>query len=195
MEILRSARGRHRRRNRRCVLLAAITGLFPCMPVFGQTFDEYQVKAAFLYNFAKFVEWPAASFASPASPIVIGVLGPNPFGKSLEEITQGKTVGGRPLVIRTVEEFQQAGHCHILFVAFSDRKRLHAFLTSPYSPGVLTVGETADFTAEGGMIGLNLEDGRIRLEINVESAQRAGLHISSKLLNLVQVSTKAAPHR
>jgi hypothetical protein len=147
---------------------------------------EYQVKAAFLYNFAKFVEWPAQSFKSPHDPISICILGKNPFGDALVETVQGKTVNGRPLVIRQLEDARESS-CHILFVRFSEQKRLRSVLESISGRGVLTVGETDTFTADGGIINFKIDGEKIRFQINIEATRREKLRISSKLLSLAEI--------
>ena len=149
--------------------------------------EEYQVKAAFLFNFAKFVEWPAQAFQSPDSPIKICVLGPNPFGFSLDKAVEGKVVGNRRFVVREVRDAQQANECHILFVSAAGWTRSQARLGDIKKCCVLTVGETEDFIAGGGMIHLKLEDARVRVEINPDAAERARLRISSKLLSLAEI--------
>jgi len=147
---------------------------------------EYPVKAAFLLNFAKFVEWPAFAFKSPADPIAICVLGQNPFGTALEDLVRDKTVANRAFVVRTVLNAQQATNCQILFVNVSERKRFRSLLDDLKGHSVLTVGEADDFTANGGIINFRLKDARVRIEIDPGAADRAGLHISSKLLSLAE---------
>jgi hypothetical protein len=151
------------------------------------TIEEYQVKAAFLFNFAKFVEWPARAFKSAGSPIEICVLGPNPFGFTLANAVEGKTVGNRQFVIRDVRDAQQAGDCHIVFVSAAAWTQSQARLGDIKKCCVLTVGETGEFIAGGGMINLRLEDARVRVEINPDAAERARLRISSKLLSLAEI--------
>ena len=153
----------------------------------GQAVDEYQLKAAFVFNFAKFVEWPPETFSGPRDPIVICILGANPFGDALRQAVNGKAVEDRKPVVRQISEVRQAGGCQILFISSSERKRLRAVLAEIKSSGILTVGDTGNFAAEGGVINLKLEDGRIRLQVNVEAADRQGLRISSKLLSLAQI--------
>jgi hypothetical protein len=145
---------------------------------------EYQVKAAFLYNFAKFVEWPEGSFAKTGDPIVIGVLGDNPFGRTLDNSVAGKTVDERPLMVRYFSSADKIEPCHILYVSLSERRRLGTVIEALKNKHTLTVGETNDFTAGGGIIGFTLEEGKVRFEINSAASQRAGLKISSKLLKL-----------
>src|SRR5579864_1634055 len=146
--------------------------------------DEYQVKAAFLFNFAKFVEWPPQSFKSASDPILICVAGANPFGRSLEEAIGGKSVDGRKLAIRPISDLNQASGCHIVFMASAPRK--HA-LQDDALAGILTVGESEGFAAAGGVIEFKLDGGKIKLEINVDAAERRQLRISSKLLSLAKI--------
>src|SRR5579862_2179388 len=152
--------------------------------------DEYRVKAAFLYNFAKFVEWPPRAFKNPSDPIVIGVLGKNPFGDALSEAVAGKTLGGRAFQVREVAGAQQAADCQIVFVSSSERKHLGPLFSRIGNAAVLTVGETDNFAAEGGMINFKIDAGSVRLQINVEAARRQQLRISVKLLSLAEIVEK-----
>lgn len=156
----------------------------------GPVFDQYRVKAAFLFNFAKFVEWPAQAFQSAGQPIAICVLGQNPFGASLDEVVQGKAIGNRKFVVLEISSSKQCGKCHILFVSASERKRLRADLADIQACCVLTVGETEEFIASGGMINLRLQEARVHLEIDRYAAERAGLRISSKLMSLAEIAGK-----
>jgi len=151
--------------------------------------SEYQVKAAFLYNFAKFVEWPAEAFADTSAPIILGVLGQDPFGVVLEQTIQGKTVRGRTLVIRRFERIQDVEVCHVLFVSSSEEKHLARILEGLKGSGVLTVSEMEQFARNGGIIQFIMQENKVRFEINVDAAERAGLKISSKLLKLSRVVT------
>jgi hypothetical protein len=146
--------------------------------------SEYQLKAAFLFNFAKFIEWPPEAFAEKESPFIIGILGDNPFGKELERTILGKTVNGRMLEIRTFDSPAEAKKCHILFIGSSENKRLPEVLDNLHGTSVLTVSDWVHFTKNGGMINFVLESNRIRFRINDQAARGAGLKISSKLLNL-----------
>jgi uncharacterized protein DUF4154 len=154
--------------------------------------DEYQVKAAFLYNFAKFVEWP---FETPggSSSIAICVLGQNPFGPVLEDTVRGKTVDGKPFVVRRISEVKAAAICQILFVSSSERAHFGAILGELRTGGVLTVGETEGFIEEGGIVNLRLDGGKIQIQINMTAAEQAGVRISSKLLRLAQIMRKPVP--
>jgi|SRR5579871_3373014 len=153
----------------------------------GQTIDEYQVKAAFLYNFAKFVDWPVQSFKSPVDPIAICLFGPSPFGNSLEDAVDRKVVGGRTFVVRRISDAPHTGSCHILFVASSEQRHFKAVIPDLSMIGVLIVGESPGFAAEIGIVNFKLEEGRVRIEINVHAAERANLRISSKLLSLAEI--------
>jgi YfiR/HmsC-like len=152
--------------------------------------EEYRVKAAFLFNFAKFVEWPAQAFKSPSDPIVIGVVGKNPFGNALTEVLAGKTWGGRAFQVREVVDAQQAASCQIVFVSASERKRLGPLLSRIGNSGVLTVGEMDNFASEGGIINFKIDSGSVHLQINVEAARKQQLHISAKLLSLAEIVGK-----
>ena len=145
---------------------------------------EYQIKAAFLFNFAKFVEWPPAAFAEATSPMVIGILGENPFGDDLERTIRGKTINNRPLVIKEFRSPAEATNCHVLFISTSEKQRLPEILKSLHGTSVLTVGETDRFIETGGMINFVAEGNKIRFQINEVAAESAGLKISSKLLSL-----------
>ena len=146
--------------------------------------SEYQLKAAFLFNFAKFVEWPPGAFPEAKSPMIIGVLGDNPFGAELERTIRDKIVNGRPLQIREFRSPAEARECHILFVSNSEKKRLPEVVESLRGTNVLTVGEAENFIESGGMISFVREGNKIRFQINDQAARGAGLKISSKLMNL-----------
>ena len=173
-------------------LLGLILLVSVVLPFSAQTpaADEYPVKAAFLFNFAKFVEWPQDAFKAPDDPVTICVLGMNPFGGALEETVRGKLIGAHPFMVREVTNAQQAGKCHIVFVTASERKRCRSFLDELKGRSVLTVGEVEDFTANGGIINFKLKDARVRIEIDAAAAERARLRISSKLLSLAEITRK-----
>jgi hypothetical protein len=152
--------------------------------------DEYPVKAAFLFNIAKFVEWPADSFKGADDAITICVLGQNPFGGALEDVVRNKTVANRPFIVRDISNAPQAGKCQIVFVSASERKRFRSILEDLKGRSILTVGEAEDFTANGGIVNFKLKDARVRIEIDIGAADRAKLHISSKLLSLAEISKK-----
>jgi len=167
--------------------LVLFMGLAHLAAAQGQNVDEYQVKAAFLYNFAKFVEWPAGAFKGPGDPIVICVLGRSPFGPLLDQATRGKQIDGHNLLIHEVSDARECMGCQLLFITASEKKHFPAVLELLKTGSVLTVGETANFAAAGGIINFKLDDGKVGLEINVIAAQRARLRISSKLLSLAKI--------
>ena len=149
---------------------------------------EYQVKAAFLFNFAKFVEWPADALPNEHSPIVIGILGEDPFGHILDETVLGKNINGHELQIERAKSVQELKGCQIIFVSSSERKHFSEILKNLQGTDVLTVGETEGFAPGGGIIQLTLRDNRVRLTVNVEAAGRARLKISSRLLALAEIT-------
>ena len=169
------------------LLLVALVGIETAGAVRAQGVDEYQVKAAYLYNFAKFVEWPAGAFSASSDPITFCVVGQNPFGRFLTEALNGKTIDSRPLALREFSDPAQAANCHIVFISSSERKRLPKLLDQVQGRAVLTVGECDDFTAQGGVARFVLEGGKVRLEFNLDAAGDARLKISSKLLGLAKV--------
>jgi len=149
--------------------------------------DEYQLKSAFLYNFAKFVDWPPEAFSSPSDPFAICVLGENPFGKALAVLIEGKTLNGRSFQLRLIPDAKHGSTCQILFVSSSERNRFRSILGELKASAVLTVGDTAGFATAGGVANLTLDGETIRIEINIEIAKQKNLRISSKLLNLARI--------
>jgi len=152
--------------------------------------EEYQVKGAFLLNFTKFVDWPPQAFQGPGEPIAICILGRNPFGLGLDRAAQGVVVANRTVSVRQVADGQEASQCQIVFIGASERKHSRAWLEALRGRSVVTVGEAEDFLANGGVVNFKLEREKIRIEINMAAADRAGLHISAKLLNLAQSERK-----
>ncbi len=152
----------------------------------GQVLNEYEAKAAFLFNFVKFVEWPAHAFADSNAPLIIGVVGDDMSSRVIEELIDGKIAGGRRLVVRRFPSFKALTYCHMIFVRSSENDRTRQTLADA-NPGALTVGETEGFAGLGGMINFMIVNGKLKLEINQASAERAGLRISAKLLSLASV--------
>lgn len=146
---------------------------------------EYEVKAAFLFNFTKFVEWPHSAFGDEHTPLKICVLGESPFGKTLRALA-GDEVVGRRLLLAHPETLNALETCHVLFVSRSERDRLGSVLAGVRNAPVLTVGDTPGFVDQGGMINFVLEGSKVRFDINQEAAERAGLRISSRLLALAK---------
>jgi hypothetical protein len=147
----------------------------------GNEFPEYKLKAAFLYNFAKFVTWPSESFASTNAPLVIGVLGQSPFGDFLEETVRGKSVNGRPFKVRFFGRNDNFAECHILFVSNAERDRLPAIMEALQKRPVLTVGENEAFIKSGGMVNFVLRSQAVRFEMCIDSTAESKLVVSSKL--------------
>ena len=145
---------------------------------------EYQIKAAFLYNVVKFVEWPAAAFSATADPFVVGVLGDDPFGEHLDRILKGKRIDGRPLVVNRFGRVPDTQTCHVLFVSASAKKQWREIFQLLADRSVLTVGDVRGFRDSGGMIGLTTEGNRLTFEVDLAAANRAHLSVSSQLLRL-----------
>jgi hypothetical protein len=148
---------------------------------------EYQLKAIFLFNFTQFVEWPANAFADASAPLIIGVLGDDPFGASLDQTVRGEKANGRSLVIQRYRVVAEIDSCHILFVSRSERSRLETIFRALRGRSILTVSDLDDFARSGGMVQFRTENNRVRLRINLEVAKAAQLTISSKLLRSVDV--------
>ena len=149
--------------------------------------QEYDLKAAFLFNFAGFVEWPADAFADAGAPLTIGVLGDDPFGSSLDELVAGETIRNRPLLVRRYRTVEEVEGCQILFVSSSEAERLDQIARVLARRSILTVGESKDFALRAGIIGFELTERRLRLRINLAAASDARLTISSKLLRQAQI--------
>jgi hypothetical protein len=149
--------------------------------------QEYDLKAAFLFNFARFVEWPADAFAEATTPIVIGVLGADPFGASLDALVAGETIHNRPLLVRRYRSVENVDACHILFISASEASELDHIAKALAGRSILTVGETKDFAVRAGIIGFELVQRRLRLQINLGAAAGARLTISSKLLRQAHI--------
>ena len=143
---------------------------------------EYRVKAAFLLNFTKFIEWPPAAFGQPDSPISICILGEDPFGPALDQTVTGEVVNGRRVIVQRIKRAPSPGSCQVLFISRSERD-VAAVLTG-LGPGVLSIGEGEGFIHNGGMIGFVIENRRVRFGINEAAAENAGIKLSSKLLNV-----------
>ena len=150
------------------------------------TLPEYQVKAAYLFNFLKFVEYPIVSFAVQLEPIVIGVVCDVTFGSALPLVVTGKTVAGRDLVIRLYRPGEDLRGAHILFISASEKKRLPMIFSSLHGSSVLTVADMEGFLDAGGMIQFLNENERVRFAINLDATTQARLKLSSKLLSLAK---------
>ena len=143
---------------------------------------EYQLKAVFLFNFAQFVEWPSQGEPDRKTPFVIGILGDDPFGSYLDDLVRNEKVGDRPLVVRRYQRPGDISSCQIVFICRSELRSLNAILADVKEHSVLTVSDLDGFTRQGGMVRFAMENGKIRLRINVEAAKAGNLKISSKIL-------------
>ncbi len=152
---------------------------------------EYRIKAAFLYNFAKFTVWPAAAFADAKAPLRLCVLGKDPFHGALAAL-EGRTVKNRPIVASRLESTEASETCHLLFVSASEHGRLATILESLRGMPVLAIGDTPGFARSGGTIRLKIVGNKVRFEINVRAAQHAKLKIDSRLLRLGRIVDKRA---
>lgn len=158
----------------------------------AQAFKEYDLKATFLYHLAQFVDWPPEAFPTEETPLVIGVLGADPFGKVLDDIVDGESVKNRKLAVQRFRTLEEVKLCHILFISQSEAARLDPILASLKERSILTVGDTEGFAQRGGIVRFLPEKNKIRLRINVDAAKAASLTISSKLLRAAELTgTKA----
>jgi len=162
-----------------CVFLAATA-----LPAQQPKPSEYQVKAAYLYNFGRFITWPARIAAGKDDSFAVCVLGQDPFGQTLDSTLGGEALDGKPVEVRRITRPQQAGDCRILFISSAEEKHLREILAALNQVGVLTVSDMAGFTRRGGMIQFVLEGDRIRFEINLANAESARLVLSSELLKV-----------
>jgi hypothetical protein len=186
------------RTSRRRVLSGLLAAMLCCRAATGADVRslEYGVKAAFLYNFVKFVEWPSTAFATSDSPVAICVLGADPFGRTLDEIVEGERVESRALVVRRVDTAADAASCHLLFVSSSERKRFAAILGAIDTRRVLTVAENIDFLGAGGHIAFYLEANRVRFAVNTVATAQSEFQVSSKLLRVARIyDSRSGPPR
>ena len=170
--------------------LTAALGLLAVCPARAQEppkAPEYRIKAAFLYNFTLYTEWPAASFEKSDSPIVLTIAGDDPFGGELDAAIHGKTVRGRPIEIHRVAQAADVSPCHILFLTSAQARNLPQVLRRFEVLPPLTVGETEDFTSVGGAIRFFIEGNKVRFEVNTDAVARARVKMSSKLLSLARI--------
>jgi len=154
---------------------------------------EYQIKAAFLLNFAQFVDWPAAVFTNAEAPLTIGVVGDDPFGAALEKTVEGETVHNRRLTIQRSRTIENVKDCHLIFIAKSEEGRVGDILSRVRTQPALTVGEVRGFARLGGVINFYLEGNKVRFEINPIAARENGLKISSQLLRLGRIVEAPPP--
>jgi hypothetical protein len=152
----------------------------------------YPVKLAFLYNFTKFVEWPAGSYRDAGAPLVICIAGHDPFSHDLEQELRTRTAGGRSVEVRTLKPTDALSGCHIVFVPVTEKDQ-DRIVRNLNGSSTLTVGETEGFAARGGVINLTVEENNVHFEVNELAADRAGLKISSKLLSIAKIVKEDNP--
>jgi hypothetical protein len=154
----------------------------------AQPAAEYRIKAAFLFNFTQFVEWPAAAFANADAPFVLCIAGTDPFGSALDDLVAGESAGAHRIVVRRLRDAADVSPCHLLFVSRSLQKDAKEILHRvAASTSVLTVSDIDRFVAQGGVIGLIVDEKRIRFEVGVRAAQQQRLKLSSQLLSLGRI--------
>lgn len=147
---------------------------------------EYEIKAAYIYNFINYIEWPENAFPAPGGTITIGVIGQNPFGAALD-VLNGKQVKGRTVALKQITDAKDLDQCQIVFINSSEKARLPELLGKLKDSRVLTVSEIDGFAEQGGIINFISEHNKVRFEINPDAARRLGLNISSELLKLAKV--------
>ena len=168
------------------IVLILLIGMHAPMPNQTQVTREYQLKAAFLYNFCQFVEWPANAFTKNDEPLIIGVFGDNPFGRYLDETVKGEKIDQHPIVVKYYDN-NENGKCHLAFIALNDAEQSSDIVNNLKGKSVLTIGDQPWFLEHNGMIRFVNSDNKIRFQINVDAVKDAGLEVSSKLLRLADI--------
>ena len=148
---------------------------------------EYQIKAVFLFNFTQFVEWPASAFSQSEMPLIIGVLGNNPFGNYLNEAVFNEKANNHPLIVQYYNTLEEIKNCHILFINLTEKGKLEQALKSLKGKSILTVSDASGFLKQGGIIRFFTQDNKIQFQINPEAAKEVELLVSSKLLRLAEI--------
>jgi len=151
---------------------------------------EYPVKLAFLYNFTKFVEWPAGSYRDPGAPLAICIVGRDPFNPDLEGDLRTRKVGSHPVEVKTLTTTDRLSMCHMVFVPVTEENQAARIVKGLQGSSTLTVGEAKGFAGLGGIINLTVDDNKVHFEVNLPAAEHAGLKISSNLLNVAKIVTK-----
>jgi hypothetical protein len=172
----------------RCLLLTLLLVVIPGSPIAAPASSvvlEYEAKAAFLYNLLKFVQWPD-TVQNQLGPFPVCVMEPDPFGAALTAAMNQKNVSGRPIELRYLKTTEYLSECQVVFVPFQDKRRIVSLLRSTQRAPILTVGETGEFLDAGGMVGLVLGAGKLRLQINIDAVHAADLKMSAQLLRLAQ---------
>lgn len=149
--------------------------------VHAQRPAEYEVKAAFIYNFAKFVEWQ-----KPADELPLCIIGNDPFGAAMKNV-EGKIAGGKRIVVRRIKSLEELKRCQMLFISSSEKNKLDDITGLARDIGILTISDTESFAEKGVVINLYIEEDKVRFEINIDAAADARLKISSRLLSLARI--------
>ncbi len=162
----------------------------PCTPVRAQNkaVPETQVMAVFLFNFTQFTEWPRSAFPSADAPLIIGIVGPDPFGRYLDETIENEKVQGHPLIVQRYRDMSDIKNCHVLYISEKDPEKVTAIINLVKNKNTLTISDFDNFSRMGGMIGFYKKDKKIRLQANPGAAKSAGLVISSKLLRVSEIN-------
>lgn len=165
-----------------CIAVLPGSNAMPAPPA-----AEYQVKAAYLFNFSQFVEWPTTAYASADAPFVIGILGEDPFGGALDQVVRGESLSGHPLVVKRFRDADEIAGCNILFIGRGEAPRLEQTLQAVRGRHILTVTDFTGAESRAAIIVLKTENNRIRMRINIDEARANDLVISSKLLRPAEV--------
>ena len=158
----------------------------PCLSAQSAKPSDYDVKAVYLYNFGRFVEWPA-NLAAQSDSFKVCVLGQDPFGPALDAALAGETIGGKSVAAKRISTPQEATSCQILFMSSAQDSRLSKIMEALDKGAVLTVSDMPQFSRRGGMIQFVLEGKKVRFEVNLTAVQRAGLTLSSELLKVATI--------
>ena len=176
--------------------ICAIVSVCFVEPALGQAqADEYQVKAAFLFHFAQLVDWPSSAFTANNNALVLCTYGDDPFHGELEKMIQGKQIGSRSIQVKHLKQTEDVHSCQIVFVSKGVSKYVPALLTNVGDAPIMTIGETGNFVEYGGVIGFCMDEDKIRFEVNLQSAERSKLKISSRLLLLAKTVVGSSEQR
>ena len=168
-------------------IVVVLLALAPALALAADQPSEHDVKAAFLYHFSQYVEWPETAFDSSKAPFVLGVVGDDGFLPAISSAVADKMAAGRRIVVKTVRTPAEMRACHIVFVTLPEAQHLSGILDSLDALPVLVVGDMPGFAGAGGDIGFVIDEGKVGFQINPTAARRAGLKISSKLLRLAEI--------
>jgi len=173
---------------RPCMVAALVLGSVPALPAP----TEAQVKAVFLLNFARFVEWPSVTYVSASAPFAVCVYGDDPFGTDLDTVVRGETADGRPMIVRRLREPRELSHCQIVFIPADADRELESVVAALDRRATLTVSDVEGAARRGAMIRMMNVNGRIRLRVNIDAVRAAHLTISSNLLRASEIIGGAA---